>query len=485
MAKLFTDYKFAQEVPKDLACSICLNVLQEPQMVNCCEKKFCMNCLLKWKESNESCALCRSDEFTHMHAKATSRQINNLKVYCPNSQNGCQATPAIKDCELHLSQDNPDGCLYIMLPCPNGCGEDMFRVGIDQHDTNDCPKRQEKCLHCGKSGWYVEMNKEHPQQCPLYPLHCPRECGATIARIDLPSHQTVCPMQQVECPFKDAGCSVNLLRQDEEEHLTTTMMQHLLHLTSFQKGLQKTITSLQNSFSKEYAKLQRQNDATDTKLSQVGTLLQGLTDHLKDSKIVSLRLKQLDTILKDTSIAAVDSSIILYLSKKIGQGLHFIIVNQTKFELEWKYQQNNLTLQLFIAENQPVSDRMCYEFIVLLEPQGGSDTPRSPMKAVSSKHTLATICSEKFQRNSKQDIPEPIGHGKTVYVNTDAKLVLMLRQPNCIYKHQTVKFKRSSCQLSLHTAESSGSHAPRSSSFSTKTDNNSLAIPLSTERIIS
>ena len=53
-----------------------------------------------------------------MPVKATAHKIDNLKVYCPNSQNGCQATPAIEDCELHLSQDNPDGCLYTIFFAP-------------------------------------------------------------------------------------------------------------------------------------------------------------------------------------------------------------------------------------------------------------------------------------------------------------------------------------------------------------------------------
>ncbi len=41
------DYEFVEELQDELMCSICMKVLNEPQMVNCCEQRFCKNCLTK------------------------------------------------------------------------------------------------------------------------------------------------------------------------------------------------------------------------------------------------------------------------------------------------------------------------------------------------------------------------------------------------------------------------------------------------------
>ncbi len=35
------DYEFVEELQDDLMCSICMKVMNEPQMVNCCEQRFC------------------------------------------------------------------------------------------------------------------------------------------------------------------------------------------------------------------------------------------------------------------------------------------------------------------------------------------------------------------------------------------------------------------------------------------------------------
>ncbi len=36
------DYEFVKELQDELMCSICMKVLNEPQMVNCCEQRFCI-----------------------------------------------------------------------------------------------------------------------------------------------------------------------------------------------------------------------------------------------------------------------------------------------------------------------------------------------------------------------------------------------------------------------------------------------------------
>ena len=43
----------------------------------------------------------------------------------------------------------------------------------------------------------------------------------------VPTHQEVCPLQQVECEYKQFGCAVVLPRKDIGERLKTSVQDHL------------------------------------------------------------------------------------------------------------------------------------------------------------------------------------------------------------------------------------------------------------------
>ena len=479
MASKVKAYEFVEEVSRDFYCSICLSILQQPQMVNCCEKQFCEHCLSKWKNQDYSCPHCRSVDFTHMRMQTTARKIAALQVYCPNSQQGCKVTLAMQQCKHHIAEDNPKGCLFIKLPCPNACGKiDIFRAAIDQHCTDECPKRPVTCPHCGESGWYLEMTEEHPQKCLLYPLSCPHECGATVVREDLPNHRSNCPLEPMECPFKNAGCAENLLRKDVEEHLSTAMTEHLLQLAKQNFCLKREIVSLdknQKSLKNNCKELQEKGKATETKLSQVGLLLQDLRRDLGEPEIVSIKMRQLDTVLIDTSVAAIGASISLVLSKTTGQGRHFINVEKIKFELDWIYKTGTLQLELFLAEAEATLDLLSCDFFVKIEPRQEGTQPQlssslgKTRNTVSSLRILAVICCGRPQYYLGEAIgatKKSIGPPKTVYINTDATLTLTLK------KHERVfmELKRRSVDASLlpanmHTCQCPCHCHPRPMSF--------------------
>ena len=68
-------------------------------------------------------------------------------------------------------------------------------------------------------------------ECPNYPLECHNKCGTHgITRSTAPTHQDVCPLQQVECEYKRFGCVIALPRKDIAEHLKTSVQDHL-HMT--------------------------------------------------------------------------------------------------------------------------------------------------------------------------------------------------------------------------------------------------------------
>ena len=64
----------------------------------------------------------------------------------------------------------------------------------------------------------------HHDECEHYPL----DCGTVnIERKDIHSHRKVCPLEPVDCIFKDAGCTDKMLRKDMENHLETRAGEHL------------------------------------------------------------------------------------------------------------------------------------------------------------------------------------------------------------------------------------------------------------------
>ena len=451
MAINIVDYRFVQKLPENLSCSICLNVLQKPQMVNCCEKLFCKKCLIKWKEKNNSCPCCRSQDFTHhMEMHSTVRKVQSLQVYCPNSHHGCQTTPAIKDCELHLSQHNPDGCLYITLPCPNGCGKNIFRADLDQHCNTDCLNRTVTCPHCGDSGWYVEMIYTHPQKCLLQPLPCPRECGAKVARKDLAIHPSACPLEQVECPFKDVECTQILLRKDMDEHLSTATTAHLTLLVSSLTRLKSNHQSLKA----DCETLMEKNTVLEGKLEHTGLLLQDLHSNLAQPNKMSSTLKQINTVLLDTTEVAIGGSISLELSRTTQHGYHKIVVDKTKFQLEWDYNRQ-LQLELFLTEQEDALNLWSCDFVAEIEPHQETEDDEVISNTTNAttagddniKYVLAVVCCGKPQSGSSEgsnNTRQLSGPAKTLPVTSDATLMLTLKPHDYILIDEDFALKRGS-----------------------------------------
>ena len=417
------NYSFVESLPKELSCVICMNVLQHPQMVNCCENLFCERCLTKWRSTHHSCPCCRSSNFTHMEMQTTARKIGTLKVHCPNFTHGCQVKPALIDYNLHLSEGNQDGCLYVKVSCPNNCMADIFRCDLNKHCSTDCPKRQATCIHCGERGWNEYIKGDHQNLCPLFPIPCPLHCGSSVPHNQLASHSSSCPMEIVACSFEGNGCTKKVHRKELDDHLANNLMQHLLLLSSSQAKLKESMISME----KEYKELQQRNMAIENKLSKVGTLVKSLRN--KPSKI-DLKLAQLDTVLTDLTITSIGSSIAIELAKENGHGYHFIVVQNVKFKLTWVYKRNSLEFQLFLTEPMLMPTTMKCDIVVQVGPH--DEDSRREVKAASIRRMLAVICCGKSQTNEDIDTTDlsqiALGPPKIVYKSTDISLTVKVQE---------------------------------------------------------
>ena len=162
-------------LPDDYQCMICTKLLKEPHLTDCCGQRFCQACLEQWfkKQAKKMCPHCRSETFTHIRDLPLKRKIDVLEVYCPNQAEGCE-----KIMKLGALDDHKNECGFAKVKCPRGC------QSVDE-----------------------------------------------IKRKDLKKHAEVCPLEEVQCPFSEAGCDASILRKDLNAHIETSCQEHLMKMT--------------------------------------------------------------------------------------------------------------------------------------------------------------------------------------------------------------------------------------------------------------
>ncbi len=185
------------------------------------------------------------------------RNVNRLKIYCPNRSKGCEQITTVGECEQHLERN----CVLEDVSCTLKCGERMPRQELQNHGSNQCSHRHVTCSYCETIVMHKDIDtKRHFEICPNYPLSCPNDCGRKdIKRHLLEAHrQILCPLELVECSFSETGCG-DVPRQDLEAHLASDMQQHLalvmLSMSDTKKTLSETIAATQQDRAHKTRKL--------------------------------------------------------------------------------------------------------------------------------------------------------------------------------------------------------------------------------------
>ena len=260
-------YEFVDKVPSKYECQICSKVLRDARLTACCGQHYCDSCLEKWmsgKGKKCTCPHCRKENFQSILNKEKIREINELRVRCTNRRKGCGWVGALETLRDHQQSDN--GCDYEEVECPNTgyegactgwsvgirlreCQKKMERRFLADHKDHECSYRDYTCEHCGEvdtydviagSGrirktrpstwvWRSINTGNHYAKCDHFPLECPNKCGERdIKRKDMEAHLEVCPLQPLNCPYKEAGCTHKIPRKDMESHIKSSMEEHLM-----------------------------------------------------------------------------------------------------------------------------------------------------------------------------------------------------------------------------------------------------------------
>ena len=147
-------------------------------------------------------------------------------------------------------------CDYTLLLCTNKCKilnetVTVLRKNLEDHLTNNCPRRQYQCVHCKEMGEYEEITIEHLKTCRRIMIQCPNDqCGKTFSRIMLPFHRLSCRYEKKPCKYAELGCKENPFRKDLKEHEED----YQLHLQITTKSVLEQKQQLQQ-FKKENNKL--------------------------------------------------------------------------------------------------------------------------------------------------------------------------------------------------------------------------------------
>ena len=249
-----------EEVPLKYVCEICMKVLRDARLTACCSQHYCDSCLTKW--NNRTCPHCRKEKFQSIINKEKVREIRKLHVHCTNREKSCEWVGELGNLLHHLQLD--DGCCYEEVECPNlgyeqtylsQCRKKFERRFIAHHKDHECSYRDYTCEYCGKEDTYdaiagtgriskttptfLEAVKgllmgsaptgNHYDICDHFPLKCPNECGeSSIKRKEMETHLEVCPLQPLDCPYNDAGCTDKILREDMESHVKNGMEEQLM-----------------------------------------------------------------------------------------------------------------------------------------------------------------------------------------------------------------------------------------------------------------
>ena len=215
---------FVESPLKDLECSICLSVLREPNLNDCCGQHFCQACIQRIIDDNKPCPLCNEANFTVILDKKTQRKILELLVKCRRHQSGCEWVGELKSLEEHCGI-----CEYVEVDCPNSCGETIQRRLRSYHLESECPKRHFVCTYCGHESTHGDITTEHWPTCEQFPISCKSLCGTqNIPRSKEEAHQLEdCPLHEVECKYEYAGCEEKVKRKDIDAHMEIEIKKHL------------------------------------------------------------------------------------------------------------------------------------------------------------------------------------------------------------------------------------------------------------------
>ena len=126
-----------EQLSKDYECPVCLLLLRDPHLTQCCGTHFCESCIKPVAFGSDKCPMCTQKIGTLMLNKRMQRSVGDLKIFCPNKADGCQWEGELRYKQDHLDQQ----CQFILVQCKYDCGQRVLRSDYQHHLEDVCAKR--------------------------------------------------------------------------------------------------------------------------------------------------------------------------------------------------------------------------------------------------------------------------------------------------------------------------------------------------------
>lgn len=294
-------------------CPVCLCVLRDPYISDCCGYSFCYTCITIIQDHKNLCPLCNG-QFVIYPDKRLHRTLNSMKVYCVHMKSGCNWQGELGMIDEHLnSNPTPDlkmaGCDYTKTIC-DYCNVWMDRKCITHHQLEDCEKRPYSCDYCHEyQSSHEDVTVNHWLVCPSRPVSCPNECGIYPERNQLQRHlSNDCEVTITKCPFSYVGCEATVLRKGIQDHLMKDVVTHLSLQSQFYESRFSHIESKLNNYETKIADLEKENAELKSTISSVcyqkvinknsnGFNMSGQPDMRRECTCVCLELEKLKSLI--------------------------------------------------------------------------------------------------------------------------------------------------------------------------------------------
>ena len=244
---------FLEHPSGDYFCPVTFELLLNPHQTTCCGNHLSEKAVRRLQRDGKPCPMCKEPELSTVQDKFHGRKVNAVQVRCPHTHRGCEWVGEAGQADQHV---------------------------------NSCTKRPWKCQYCALESTY-DRKVDHTQSCAQYPIPCPNKCDVEtrIPRCGIEQHLSVCPLELIECKFREAGCDVKVARQDLKQHMEESQQYHLLTATLLNLKLTKETIAEKEQQLMEKDKLIAEKDKIieerDQQLLEFGVQLTKLAMHTK------------------------------------------------------------------------------------------------------------------------------------------------------------------------------------------------------------
>ena len=217
---------FIDKAQSVYSCGLCQLVARAISLTSCCSRSCCQGCIEAVKGHDEPCPFCGQESFGIVEAATYREDIRDLKVLCSMKDKGCAWSGKLCELDAHLDS-KLDNCLFIGVQCPLNCDKVIAKTNLQNHIEELCAKREVMCQYCDFEATYEEVIEEHLLVCQYVLIPCPNGCGETHGRDEIKSHLKVCQLEVVNCEFNSVGCDGRFKREEQEQHSMQNLQKHV------------------------------------------------------------------------------------------------------------------------------------------------------------------------------------------------------------------------------------------------------------------